>query len=196
MLYKLAATALCVGISALFSPSFAGDFSSSNVQNSNTVNQSALVALRLKADEDSTKIFMDACAGGRDLSSSLSKKQSFAAAGYDLASIPYDAIDAPDEFCRCAIKVALTANAVAQKMTGAGKSADFSFSDEDMRRVMLLSKTTTGSSACKAGKYRVEFKADGLALFKNGAAVFGTERMLIGGKEISKSNVTSQSWVE
>jgi hypothetical protein len=57
-------------------------------------------------------------------------------------------------------------------------------------------KISVGSPSCKAGKWLVDFRSDGLALYKNGVAIFGGEKQLIAAKEVSNSNVKSQAWVE
>lgn len=114
-----------------------------------------------------------------------------AASGYDLAAVPYAALDDPAVFCGCAVRVAVGANQAAAARLG--MKGGVVPTAQDLEKAFLL-PNKGGSTACKAGPWRVDFTPAGLALSKNGTPVFGGEKQLIAGKTIERTAGVSQSW--
>lgn len=151
---------------------------------------SALSQMRLSTKLDGTSLFKDRCTAesvGR-----FSPKEALAASGYNRRGVPYAAIDNPQPFCECALRVASEANRVAAGRLG--MKAGPMPTDDEMRKAIVLSSNNSGFTACQGGPWRVDFTPAGLALWRDAAPVFGGEKQLIAGKTVERTSSVSESW--
>lgn len=168
----------------------------SNYSNERSVGSTALSKVILSTSLDSVSTLMSICSpiSGKGVTSA-SEREIVAATGYDLTAIPYDVLDAPSEFCSCAIRVAAESNKILARRLGVSGFSSVP-RGELHKTAMLQHKGSTGSTSCRSGPWRLDFTSYGIALFYNGTPVYGGSNGMIAGKTVNTNSSVSQSWAE